>query len=228
MVSCNGSSHSPIASSSGLPSPTPSNTSSHFSDSSWADANYLSADNTYHSNSSAELLPQSPLGTNNLSGFHSSYEETFLPGLFSGIPGSSEQFPLHSLLSSSTSSSEYLTGVSDPLVDDFLLVTSDRDQIFHPSPESPARQYLPLFRYPSQLEFSEGSSSQPIPCKTEAPDPKAYFKLQVASEAAVAVSEKKRKNPQICTCNICGRGFTRKHSRACKFNPLFTVSCPES
>jgi hypothetical protein len=121
-----------------------------------------------------------------------------------------------------------LTGVSDPLIDDFISLTSNWDPISHPGPESPARQYLLLFRSLSQPEFAQGSSSQAIPRKAEAPDSYVNCKPQVTSEAALAMSEKKRKNPPICTCIICGRGFTRKHSHTCKFNSLFSVSCPSS
>jgi hypothetical protein len=224
MIPYNGSSP---ASSYGFPSPTPSNASSYFSDSFGEDGYYLSANHSYHSNGSAELLPQSPLGANNSSGFLSPYEETFSSGPPPGIPSSSDQLPPYSLLFSSASSSEPLTGVGDPWNDswnDFLSSTLDWDQIFHPGPESP---YLAHARSPSQPEFIEGPSSQAPPCEIEAPDPKV-IKPQVASDAAVAVSEKKRKNPPVCTCIICGRGFTRKHSRACKLNSLFPVSCASS
>ena len=171
-----------------------------------------SANHSYHSNGSAELLPQSPLGTNNPSGFLSPYEETFSSGSLPGIPGSSDQL----LLSLSAPSPDFLTGVGDPWNDEFLS-SLDWDQIFHPGPESP---YLAQARSLSQPEFTEGSSLQPNPCRVEAPDPKV-IKSQVATDAAIAVSEKKRKNPAICTCIICGRGFTRKHSRACKHHSIF-------
>lgn len=121
VISCNGSSNSPIASSSGFPLPTPSN-SSHLSNSSWVDPNSLSVDNSYHSNSAAELLP--PLGVNNLSGFHSSYSKAFPLGLFSDIPSSLEQFLHFPPVSSPALGSEYSTGVSNPFVDDFLHPTS--------------------------------------------------------------------------------------------------------
>jgi hypothetical protein len=225
IVPYNGSSNSPTASSYGFPSPTPSNSSSHFSNSGWEDANYLSPNNVYQSDWSGESPPLPPLGANNSSGFFSSYQEIFPPGIFSVIPGSPDQrspdqlLP-YSLLLSSASSPEPLTGVSDPLRDDLLSPISDWD-LFHLGPELPTRQYISHFRNPSQPEFIEASSSQAIPCKTEAPDPKVSFKPQVTSEAADAVSNQKRKNPPICTCDICGRGFTRKHSRACKFNSLF-------
>jgi len=218
MIPYNGSTYSPTASSYGFPSPTQSNASSYFSDSGWEDANHLSANHPYHSNSSAELLPQSPLGTNNSSGFLSAYEETSPSGPLPGIPGPSDQLPPYSPLSlSAPRSSEFLTGLGDPWINDFLSATLAWDLLFQPGPESP---YLLPARSPSQLEFTGGSSLQPIPGKVEAPDPKVV-KPQVASDAAFAVSEKKRKNPPICTCIICGRGFTRKHSRTCQFNSVF-------
>jgi hypothetical protein len=223
----NGSSNSPSASSYGFPSPTPSNASSYFIDSFGEDGNYLSANHSYHSNGSAELLPQSPLGANNSSGFLSPYEEIFSSGPPPGIPSSSDQLPPYSLLFSSASSSEPLTGVGDPWNDpwnDFLSSTSDWNLLFLPGPESPSLSHAGSL---SQPEFIEGPSSQAPPCEIEAPDPKV-IKPQVASDAAVAVSEKKRKNPPICTCIICGRGFTRKHSRACKLNSLFPASCASS
>jgi len=220
VISYNGSSNSPTASSYGFPSPTPSNASC-FSDSGWEDPNYLSPNHTYHSNSSGELLPQSPLGTNN---FLSAYEETSPSRPPPGIPGSSDQLPPSPLSLSAPLSSEFLTGVCDPWINDFFSSTSAWELILHPDPESP---YLSHARSPSQLEFTEGSSLHPIPGKVETPDPKVV-KLQVATDAAVAVSEKKRKNPPICTCTICGRGFTRKHSRRCQFNFLFSVSCTSS
>ena len=220
MNSCSGFGNT-TTSSFGVPSPTPS-------DSSWVYTNYLSTNNinfqhssnqnsptssiahlspsdesiydigtnyspvssalpsylpspSYGPNSSPTFLP--PLGPNNPSEIHPPYAETFQPGLFPGISSSSGQLPPPSPLSLSAPSSEYLTGVSDLVIDNVL---------------------------PPDWDLSSS------------PDPNPYFKLQVTSDAALAVSESKRKNPPICACHICGRDFTRKHSYTCKFNFLLS------
>ncbi|KIM40459.1 hypothetical protein M413DRAFT_445916 [Hebeloma cylindrosporum] len=146
----------------------------------------------YHSNASVESLPLSALGASAPSspflGYDSNASAEWLP-----------YSPLGASVPSSPSVAYHATGSVDVLpqsaqASDSFGFHPSVQEIFLSGPCAPEQ-------IPPPSVFEPGNTAN-FPAS-------AGFKTQVSSDAALAVSEKKRKKAPICDCPLCGQDFTR-------------------